>query len=60
MTRADCYAEHEAIKRDPVRWAALPYVGRWELPADEAGATELLELRNCSSCKSTLAVEVLP
>lgn len=58
MIAAPCYAEHEAIKRDPARWAALDYVGRWELPADETGPLEVLELRNCPGCHSTLAVEV--
>jgi len=54
VTRPACPASHEEIKRDPVRWAALPLVGRWDMRPDGG---ELLELRNCS-CKSTLAVEI--
>lgn len=48
MTRCD----HAALKRDPVRWAALPLVG--VMDDDE----EKLELRNCTACMSTLAVEI--
>jgi len=37
---------HDAIKADPAKWAALPFVG------EMLG----LELRNCE-CGSTLAIE---
>lgn len=51
-----CYQEHAAIKRDPARWAELQYVGLWNF--EDGGPT--LELRNCPSCKSSLAIEVEP
>lgn len=44
---------HDAVKSDPVRWAELPRIG-----VQEDGEGGGLELRNCLSCNSTLAVEV--
>lgn len=45
---------HEALKADPVLWAAAPFVGVQHF---EDGR---LELRNCAACASTLAVELPP
>lgn len=57
-----CYTEHAAIKADHARWSQLELVGRQVTPADETGPREVLELRNCPCCHSTLAVlvEVTP
>ena len=50
--------DHAALKRDPVRWAALPLLGRMPTYDDAPGAARELELRTCEICKSTLAVEI--
>jgi hypothetical protein len=49
--------DHDAIKADPVRWAALGDVHIQRIPADEYGPALVLEQRNCT-CGSTLAVEI--
>jgi hypothetical protein len=52
---ADCFATHEQLKDDDHRWVALQYVGDMITPADDTGPEEVLELRNCPTCNSTLA-----
>lgn len=49
--------DHDAIKVDPARWAALgkPFIQR--LPAEGDEPELVLECRNCT-CGSTLAVEI--
>ena len=53
-----CHHDHAQLKRDPNAWAQLPLVGHQpvEPSDDEPGYT--LELRNCTSCHTTLAREV--
>lgn len=45
------------MKRDPLQWIALEFVGFQITPADEYGPFEKLEMRNCS-CGNTLALDV--
>ena len=52
---AHTIAYHEALKLDPMRWAALEYRGTTCIEADETGPATKLVYRNCS-CHSTLAV----
>lgn len=48
-----CSVDHEAIKSTP-DWSALKLIGR--MPSyDEPGKPDLLELRNCGECHTTLA-----
>jgi hypothetical protein len=44
--------DHEAVKRDPVAWQALPHVGVMEFEDMR------MELRNCAHCMSTLAIDL--
>ncbi len=54
-----CFDQHADLKADPKKWSALQYVG--EMPTeDDDGNPMRLELRNCGTCHSTLAVEVKP
>ena len=50
--------DHAALKRDPVRWAALPLVGRMPTYDDAPGAARELEMRTCTVCRSTIGVEI--
>lgn len=52
-----CTVDHAALKRSATAWAALRYVGRQYLPADDSGPELALELRDCA-CGSTLCTEV--
>lgn len=45
-------ASHEALKADPVAWAALPNKWDWHFGADRS------QLRHCSHCHSTPAFSV--
>jgi len=52
------HADHEALKTNDARWAALQPPrngGQMELTPGE-----ILELRNCDRCHSTLVREVKP
>lgn len=51
----DARCDHDAMKQDEARWAALDYVGRQYTPRDTYGPEEHLEMRNCDACHSTLA-----
>lgn len=42
-------ASHEAMKADPVAWAALPVRSDW------LALGEVIQLRDCPRCQSTLA-----
>ena len=43
---------------DAAAWAALPLHGYQEIPADDEGPACRLEMRHCSGCGSTRAIEV--
>lgn len=49
--------DHAALKRDPIAWLRIAYVGRQFTPADDLGPAETLESRNCS-CLGTLSILV--
>ena len=49
-------SDHARLKRASV-WPTLPLLGRQEYGADDEGQAGALELRNCPTCESTLAVE---
>ena len=51
-------AYHDALKRSPLAWQRMEYVGRQPTYDPERPGVQL-ELRNCS-CGSTLAVEIEP
>ena len=53
-----CSDQHHAtLKRDPRAWRALPLVGT-HLAYDPDRPGLRLELRNCLTCGSTIAVEI--
>jgi hypothetical protein len=47
--------DHERAKRDSDVWALLPKIGEQRIPAFGDEPAEVLELRNCPVCHSTLA-----
>jgi len=49
--------QHEQLKANPSTWSSLPLVGR-QSAYDDQDPTAELELRNCTACRSTLAVFV--
>jgi hypothetical protein len=53
-----CPHDHNALKSDPAKWAALPLVGIQRLDADGDEPAYRLVLKNCTACHSTLAVEI--
>ncbi len=55
MTPPCSQADHERLKRDGQAWPKCPAVGLQPAMDD----VPELELRNCGSCGSTLAKEVL-
>lgn len=57
MSTANCWDQHDAMKRDASRWSSLALVGHMETE-DDAGRPCLIEMRNCASCHSTLGVYV--
>ena len=50
MSLACPEAAHDALKRDPLAWSTLPYLGR----LDDARLPLIVELRNCTDCHTTL------
>jgi len=48
-------ASHEDDKRDELRWRSMRHRGFIQVPADETGPAETLDLRDCPLCGSTLA-----
>lgn len=52
-------AAHEAMKLDPIAWAALTFVGVQSFAAEDDEPASALEMRNCH-CHSTLCKSVAP
>jgi hypothetical protein len=50
-----CKVDHAAVKADPAAWAALELVGHQRIEGEP-----VLELRLCSECRTTLAIEIDP
>lgn len=50
-----CFSQHESLKADERRWNALKFVGHQVQREDAGGPREVLELRDCPECHSTLA-----